>query len=218
MSYSELTLDERLSRTKQVLATVQSHVELAALLAARSYTAEKIKVGARFQQDAEQKHALQVREYGEAVGATAAYQDLWKSIHDEMVAIRGVAKVALKSEPKLAYVLLLHTKLKQTIEGSLGQIATILNNVTETPVILDYLSPYGISVSTFSSLNTRIDQLRKLKTQRDAEYSEAQQATRIRDEAVDLMDDWMTDFLEIARFAVASKPEYLEMLGEVVPS
>jgi hypothetical protein len=35
---------------------------------------------------------------------------------------------------------------------------------------------------------------------------------------MDLLDDWMQDFLTIARVAVKRRPEFMEMLGEVVPS
>jgi len=50
------------------------------------------------------------------------------------------------------------------------------------------------------------------------EKGEAQTATKVRDEAVDQLDAWMSDFTGIARITLEENPQYLEMLGIVEPS
>ena len=47
---------------------------------------------------------------------------------------------------------------------------------------------------------------------------EAQQSTKARDVAIDKLDDWMSDFIAIARVALEEKPQFLEKLGIVEPS
>jgi hypothetical protein len=50
------------------------------------------------------------------------------------------------------------------------------------------------------------------------EKGEAQTATQARDEAFDAMQEWMSDFIGIARIALEAQSQYLEMLGIVEPS
>jgi len=42
--------------------------------------------------------------------------------------------------------------------------------------------------------------------------------TQERDEAIDKLDDRLSDFIAIARVALEKKPQYLEKLGIVEPS
>ncbi len=45
---------------------------------------------------------------------------------------------------------------------------------------------------------------------------EAQEATLEKDEALTKLDDWMDEYLDIARYALKKKPQLLEVLGVVV--
>ena len=46
----------------------------------------------------------------------------------------------------------------------------------------------------------------------EREKSEAQQATEHRDVAMDALDEWMSDFISIARVAFEDDPQQLEKL------
>lgn len=48
------------------------------------------------------------------------------------------------------------------------------------------------------------------------EMGEAQKATGVKNEAVDALKDWMSDFISVSRIALEDSPQELEILGIVV--
>ncbi len=87
-----------------------------------------------------------------------------------------------------------------------------------TPEIIESLTPFGYDESTISDMMDQLNELPHLKTKRDTEKNEAQQATRDRDEAMAELDTWMIDFLTISRIALKMKPQLMELLGDIVPN
>ena len=50
------------------------------------------------------------------------------------------------------------------------------------------------------------------------EKGEAQATTEERDEAFEELDEWISDYISIARIALDQESQYLEVLGIVEPS
>ncbi|KAB8141732.1 hypothetical protein F8S13_18500 [Chloroflexia bacterium SDU3-3] len=50
------------------------------------------------------------------------------------------------------------------------------------------------------------------------ESTQAENAAKARDAAIDELDDWVEDFIKIARLALADNPQLLEALGVAVRS
>lgn len=55
-----------------------------------------------------------------------------------------------------------------------------------------------------------------LNADREEEKGEARRATLTRDEAIDVLSEWLEDFLDIAEVALSDRPQLLEALGVVV--
>lgn len=217
-TYSEMTPAERLSVAKQSLQNALNNADLAERLSKRSYTAEKIQIGIALQSSAQSSYETQIREYGDAIAASDAYEEKRNELRETTKDMRSIARVACKANPEFQQLLGLNRKLKQSWSGWVTQTESMIHNALQKPELIEILAPFGYPQEVFTQLKEELDALPALKSNRESETAEAQQATRDRDVAIDTLDDWMQDFFTIAKIAVKDKPELMELLGRVVPS
>ena len=76
---------------------------------------------------------------------------------------------------------------------------------------------YYVSKS-WNAEKTAIDNLKQLRNQAVVEKGQAQEATRLRNEKLDELDDYCTELKVVAEIALEEQPQLLEKLGIVVPS
>ncbi len=218
MSYMALSIQERLAVASQAITNALNDTTLGELLAFRSYTLEKLTAGHELYQKTFSLQGKQTNEYGEAVEASENYEKAWRELLDEMRDIRVIGKIEFQNNKRYYKELKLHKPLIRTKLKGREALKELLTHIAKTPEIVNALTPYGITQETISDMKGRSFGLETLITNRDQEKTEAQNATRERDKAMEALDEWMIDFLTIARIAVKNNPEYMEMLGEIVPS
>ncbi len=216
MAYLQLSLSERIGVAKKAITNSQNHEELSALVARRSYTAEKLAVGQGLLETAQEKHQIQIREYGEQFQATDSLGEALEIQKNDFTDLREISKVVFKNDRKSYKMMLLNQNLERSQAGSEVQMENTFTNILATPSIIEALTPFGYDETTIRAMFDELNAIPELKTIRDTEKNEAQQATRDRDAAMADLDMWMADFLTIARIALKQKPELMELLGDIV--
>ena len=77
------------------------------------------------------------------------------------------------------------------------------------------MAGYGITEEKLTAGQILAKEVENATNRQKTEMGEAQEATRLRDEAADTLQAWYSNFIAIARIALEDKPQYLEMLGIV---
>lgn len=80
------------------------------------------------------------------------------------------------------------------------------------------LAARGVTAEVLSQAQADLQQLEALEQTQEAEKSEAQQATRTRNEARRAFADWLAEYQKFARVALNDQPDLLEQLGITVRS
>ena len=129
-----------------------------------------------------------------------------------------VARIAFRNDTKRWVQLELNGKRKNSQSGLLGQYKVFYNNMLTDDAALAKMAEYGQTREKIETgFQLILDVERKLAL-RKKEMGEAQDATKARDMAIDELQEWYSDYIEIARLALNDQPQYLEMLGIVSPS
>ena len=194
------------------------HPEVGTLLTPWGYTPEMLSSGQDLLAAAKDSHLEQIQEYGDQIDATNELQMSRANAHHTYIDDIVIARIAFKNEPGMWVKLQLNGKRKRTYSGSVSQQVIFYTNLLGDDDALAKMAVYGV---TAEKLQAGLELTKAIEVKLAAlkkEAGEAQHATKSRDEAVDDLQEWYSDFISIARIALQSNPQYLEILGIIEPS
>jgi hypothetical protein len=177
------------------------------------YTPEKLNQGKSLYQTALDLQQKQRQKYGEQIAATENLNQLWDIAQASYMKYLKIARVAFKDNPGIATELDLNGTRKRNISGWLLQAQQFHKNALAKRQTMATLAEYGITIEKLQASLAEVEAVSQANLVQDKEKGEAQNATRVRDQAIDKLDKWLSDFVAIARIALESEPQLLESLG-----
>ena len=212
------TIVGQLNYAETIIANALNDQTIAGLLAGYGYDSATIQNGqVRYQQAFDLQRA-QEREYSEQYAATDTVEAARQQAEALYLPHLKVARVALKNERGAREALMLDGNRKSSLTGWIDQARQFYVNALATPGVLIQLARYNITANLLETGLAAVNALESARQSQHRERGEAQDATKARDAALDAMMEWVGDFVEIARVALAGQPQLLEKLGIVEPS
>lgn len=218
MANSTQSIDGNLAAAQIAIENALSDTEVQALLSVYGYDAAKIGEGKTLFETARQLQQQQKAEYGDQYAATDALKVKLDEAKTEYMRFLKVARIVLKNDYAAFKTLELGGVRKQSITGWVAQARTFYINTLGDADIMAKLNNFGITQEKLEAGKILVDETESANLLQKKETGEAQQATITRDEVMDSLDEWMSDFIAIARVALEEKPQFLEKLGVVKPS
>ncbi len=218
MDFNLLTIDERLSKYELMLNVALNDEEAKTLLAAYGYTEPVNQEGKGLFDKAYVLNQTQKKEYGEKFGATEVYQKARLSAYEMYIEFAELTRRAYKRDKPVLNELDLVGERERTHGQLLVQMDHFYDIVMADANKLQKLARFAITVERLQAGHGLVETMKKTYQDQHKETSEAQRATRDRDEAMDVLDDWMSDFIVVAPMAFKKQPEFLERMGIVDPS
>ncbi|MEQ8555026.1 MAG: hypothetical protein RIC06_00035 [Cyclobacteriaceae bacterium] len=211
------TIDSKLLLARVAMENTLGNKPILDALSVFGYNSKKIKEGMALLEDAEQKHAQQKKEYGEQFSATDDMTSAMEKLNDTYMGQVMVSRIALKDKRGHYQTLQIQGRRKKTYSGWLKQAAIFYTNALNDKEILAELSKFGMTPVVLEKGLVAIKEIEKKIAQQKRETGEAQEATAVRDEAFEKIEDWVGDFLGVARVALRGQPQMIESLGVVEP-
>lgn len=180
------------------------------------YPQEKLNEGLALLNEATTLVETQVREYGEMDEAQAVFEDERVATNANYMDMIRIARVAFKNDVKATSTLELNGRRSRTISGWLKQTQGFYRAILANEEWKAALAVYGQTEEKLSVQLAAVEAVATASETVKKEKGDAQNATQERDEKLEELLDWVSDYEVIARIALADKPQLLEKLGIVV--
>lgn len=128
-----------------------------------------------------------------------------------------ISRVALRGDRGAEASMQMAGERKKSLSGWLKQAKAFYANSLNNKPILEALGEFCVTSEKLKEAQALVLDVESKINAQLKEMGEAQAATVKRDDALDELQEWMSDFVEISRIALENESQYLEVLGIVEP-
>jgi hypothetical protein len=187
--------------------------EIQTKLSAFGYTSERIVKGKQLLDKALSLMTTNVKKYGSQYGATDEQDKFLEATYARYMVTVKVSRVAFKGQTDMLTSLGVVGERPRSLSGWLRSARILYSNLLEMPEALQVLTGFGYTAERLQEELHDVEEVERLHIKQLSEKSAAQQSTQRRDEALDELCNWFSDFRAIARIALYDDPQLLEALG-----
>lgn len=211
-------IDQLLLKSGIAINNGLDNSEIAGYLAEYGYSAERITEGKTVHTTASQYNQQQTQEQGEQIQATIALNGALEAAKAPYMKYVTIGRIAFRKFPGIMIKLELTGDRKQSYSGWTSQANIFYSNLLADADALAKMSEFGVTSEKLLAGQALVTTVEEKLAAQKKEIGEAQNATKERDQAIDQLQEWYSDYIEIARIALEEHPQYLEILGIIEPS
>lgn len=210
------SIENKLRFASQALANAVASNTIKNAVAEFGYNEKRMQEGQALYQKANKLYIQQIKEYSEQYGASKALKDVYEEASQVYMTHVKIARIALRDDFELYLALKLKGKREKTYDRWFAQANAFYTLALENEKIQTAMAFLGIDRKKLEQGYELIKDFEKKTNTRSMEMGDAQKATLLRDEAMEELDQWMSDFINISEIALEESPQDLERLGIVV--
>jgi hypothetical protein len=215
---SNQMIESLLADAHVALTNAKTDTDLPAVLTPFGYDAERVDEGLVLLDAARTAYEAQKAEYADQYAATDALNAAAAAARAAYVRHVKLARVAFKTNSSASTKLNLRGDRQRTLDGWMAQARAFYNTLQAEAALQDVMARFNVDATAVTEAQAALDAVETARSQRQIEKGEAQEATERRDDAVAVLQGFMSDFYQIARIATEDRPQLLEKMGIVVPS
>ncbi len=212
------SIDTLLSDAQLAIDNALNNPKVLEYLSDFGYTKAKIQQGKQLYSAAAAAQLAQQAEAGGQISATTDVNEAWETAKKSYMRFLKVARVAFKRNSGVATQLDLGGTRKKSLSGWMAQAQQFYKNALGDQVVLSELKEFGITEPKLKAGLAELAVIEQANLVQEKEKGEAQAATEKRDAALDELQDWLSDYLAIAKVALEEEPQLLEGMGVLARS
>ena len=212
MMYTRLSTLKRLTLAQIAIGNAIKDPVLCKKLKEEGYDEKRLQVGLGKVERAQQLHSSQHVEYAFRLSATGELKQVHKAMRKAFVHDRNVARMALEPTPGLYERLSLKGRVSNKREFFLHQMRHFYRQVQASEDVREAVEKYTLTPEVIAARMEQVEAFAAAMKKQQVQRGEAQVATRRRHEAMADLDNWMVQFLFVAKRVFKNEPKQLDKL------
>jgi hypothetical protein len=201
------SIADQLNAAQLAIYNSQTDEEIRTLVSGFGYSDAKLADGCDLYEGAQAAVQAQKLAAGAQKDATQVLADAKTAAADAYQALAKVARATC--DPSQLTALDLNRQMPRDTAGFLAAAYTLFDNAAK----LGTLSGFGYAAEKLTAERGRITVYDEANRKQEAAKGAAQQATREQEAALQALNEWVAQYLKIAKVALREKPQLLEKLG-----
>lgn len=207
-----------LEQCRVALDNVSKQPEIQELMNAVGYGPEVIAEGKAIWNDTRQAYDRNQMEGFESSEASQDFQRQRKDLTAYFRRDRGLAKVAFRYDGPTAARIGVAEGVPKAYQKWVETVRKFYINSLADPAVMERLARLGVSEERLQQGASMLRSVEEARSRYLKEEGESQDATKIKDAAMERLEDWMKDFYAVAKVALRARPQLAESLGKLVKS
>lgn len=207
------SISEQLNLAQVVITNTINSPEILGIVSKFGYTKEKMEEGKLIYNQALEAVNYQTMTAGMQYQATQETQTAMKEAKEAYINLAKIARAVFNNDKsKLAQLGITGPQPKSTAQ-IISQGYTAFNNALNIPEIKTALSYFGYDEVKLNNEMQKIVAFDQANQKQELAKGTAQQATKEQETALKNLDNWISQYVKIARVALKDKKQLLEQLG-----
>ena len=218
MYTTKLTMEDRLLAADVAISNAIGDEIIIERLSFLGYDENRLKAGLELLKRVKELYNEQKKEYGEQFDASQSMYKAWEASGILYRQYSTLARVLFKNDKGTMSKLGLDKDQPKKLSNWVAQANQFYTNAMNTAEIQEKMTGYTVTAERLQAALDAVNQLLNYEKNQEKEKSEAQKSTEERNKAFSDLDEFMSDFLQIAKVMLYDKTQLLEKIGIVSPS
>ena len=211
------SLTEKLKFFRSIIFNSRN-ADIAPLLEAKGIDAAYLERGVNLYHDAIAAMDLQKKEYQEERSAFDQFFTEKDEVERMFKDTRTLVQALSKNDRNLQSRLTLTSFSRLPVEDWIRTGIEFYNSLLREPEFLEVLAGFNVTVEQLNAEKLALENLAILRNKSLEEKGQAQEATRLRNEKLEELEDYCELLKAVASIALANRPQLMESLGVLVRS
>jgi hypothetical protein len=139
---------------------------------------------------------------------------LQASVRKKYMKMLQISRIAFDKDIIIRKALQLDGPREVSFDAWLNQVSLFTNRLINEASWADIIKSFGISRKELSALLVEVDKLRSVALECEKSKADSKKETSLKKESIKVLQEWVSDYLKIAKIALEDKPELFVKLKE----